>query len=391
MVKCDMDTITIFLMIFIGNFISAMLCYTYIKRHSSKVLRFHFFSQIAFTVAFAMFVFEEYMDIDIFMLTANLFILIGCTYGIFAITLLIGNYTREIKRNILVYVVFIGIVHVGMTLFSENSNLRVVVSTAGLSILWIYAAYLLLRQKNKSLLQSLVGMVSVMIVLSLFVRIRHAMDFSVNFMFYDYGLGHTAIFISYYAFMILSGSSILLLEKEKDDEQIRFFATRDELTGLYNRRYFFQEVEKALSLSYRKEMPFSVLMLDIDYFKKINDTFGHQKGDLVLKDFAGILRDELRQHDIIGRIGGEEFLVFLYGLGSGEAYAAAERLRCMVARHDSEGVRFTTSIGIYSAGCSDRDAKSFDEIYHQCDLALYEAKNTGRNRIVQKTSQDTPV
>ena len=380
---CDMDTVTIFVMICIGNLVNSVLVYTYNRGHFSETIRFHFYSQVLFTAAFALFVFEDFMDIPVVMFMANLCVLLGCTNGVFAIMTLTGIYTRAIRRKIIAYVAFIIIVHIGMALLGGNPNYRVVFGTAGLSLLWIFTAYFLLKQKNKSLLQTCIGALAVIVVVSLGVRIRDALDFSVDYLLFAPGTGHTATFISFYAFMILSGSGVLLLAKEKDDERIQFYATRDELTGLYNRRHFFQEVEKGFALANRKKLPYSILMLDIDFFKKINDTYGHQKGDQVLQEFAKILQHELRQYDIVGRIGGEEFLIYLHDVDKEAAFAAADRLRSLVEQTEAARIRFTTSIGVYSVDPNDGEAKELDEIYRLSDLALYEAKNTGRNRVVQ--------
>lgn len=386
-----MDTITIFVMICLGNLINSALVYTYNRGHFSETIRFHFYSQILFTAAFALFVFEDFLDIPVVMFMANLCVLIGCTNGVFAIMTLTGIYTRAIRKKIILYVVFVTVVHAGMAMLGGNPNYRVVFGTAGLSLLWIFTAYFLLKQKPKSILQTLIGVLAIIVVVSLGIRIHDALDFSVDYLLYTPGVGHTATFISFYAFMILNGSGVLLLAKEKDDERIQFFATRDALTGLYNRRHFFQEAEKTFALANRKKLPFSVLMLDIDFFKNINDTYGHQKGDQVLQEFANTLQHELRQYDIVGRIGGEEFLIYLHDIGKKDAYAAADRLRSLVEKNEAAGIRFTTSIGVYSVDPNAGAPEDFDEIYLRSDLALYEAKNSGRNRVVQKTDQDASV
>ncbi|MGB4657795.1 MAG: GGDEF domain-containing protein [Mobilitalea sp.] len=161
-------------------------------------------------------------------------------------------------------------------------------------------------------------------------------------------------------------------------------ATHDELTGIYNRKYFFEEVEKEIGYAKRKKYSFSLLMIDIDHFKNINDTYGHQKGDMVLMEFTKMLFGALRKYDLFGRIGGEEFLIFIQNVSKEEAYIVAEKLRMVIESNDLGGIHYTISIGICSVEPSLSKDINYDDILRQCDLALYEAKNSGRNITVNK-------
>ncbi|TVR03467.1 MAG: diguanylate cyclase [Deltaproteobacteria bacterium] len=166
--------------------------------------------------------------------------------------------------------------------------------------------------------------------------------------------------------------------------QLREQATTDELTGLWNRRYFTRRAQRELAMASRTERPLCVLMLDIDHFKRINDTRGHGVGDRVLRDFGALLRDQLRATDLLGRLGGEEFAVLLPETGLGTAEKVAERIRAAVEdhsfEHDEGTLRATVSIGI--AQRTPENDKSLDRLLSQADQALYEAKAGGRNRVV---------
>lgn len=158
-------------------------------------------------------------------------------------------------------------------------------------------------------------------------------------------------------------------------------ASTDELTGIANRRFFLRTAEAEYERFLRYKRPFSVLMVDIDHFKKINDRFGHAVGDEALRLVAKMLSDSKRETDLIGRIGGEEFALLLPETGLSGATDIAVRLRrsChSVNIHTLEPVFLTVSIGATQARTGDA---SFDDILRRADAALYQAKNAGRDRV----------
>ncbi len=160
---------------------------------------------------------------------------------------------------------------------------------------------------------------------------------------------------------------------------------RDYLTGLYNRRFFMERFVEELAWSKRYHEPLSVFMLDIDYFKKVNDTYGHECGDEILKQIAKTLTSSLRTEDIVARYGGEEFIVLLSNTNADGAITAAEKLRSAVEQRDfcytDIHLRLTISIGVTTA--YDRGGElSIDDIIGRADNALYAAKKGSRNRVV---------
>ncbi|MFN2267963.1 MAG: diguanylate cyclase, partial [Desulfonatronovibrio sp.] len=171
-------------------------------------------------------------------------------------------------------------------------------------------------------------------------------------------------------------------QRKAAEERLRFLATTDELTGLWNRRHFSKGVRNELERARRYQKMFSLLMLDIDYFKKINDTYGHGAGDEVLRHFAHLLMKNLRQMDVAGRVGGEEFSIILPHTDMDGAYAIAERLRQSIAatpvNYQGHKIHFTVSIGIASY---QKDIKNEDEMFRMADNALYKAKSQGRNLV----------
>ncbi len=159
-------------------------------------------------------------------------------------------------------------------------------------------------------------------------------------------------------------------------------ATRDPLTSLYNRRYFEDEVVRRILAAKTAGENFSILMIDADLFKRVNDTYGHKTGDKVLIELASTCQQALRNDDIVARYGGEEFVIYLAKVNAQKAKVVAERLResisqVVVHSDENDEVRFTVSIGISSSEVSD----NIDMLIKTADEALYKAKQNGRNRV----------
>ena len=165
-------------------------------------------------------------------------------------------------------------------------------------------------------------------------------------------------------------------------------AVTDPLTGLYNRRYAVPHTAKIAARARETGQPFAVMVLDLDRFKKINDTYGHSAGDIVLQEVARRLRSNLRSVDLICRIGGEEFLVVMPDTDRNAARAAAERLRRVteaqpvsIAAHKPE-IPVTLSIGVSIGGLEGQDSTPVENIVDRADQALLGAKSHGRNQVI---------
>ncbi len=160
-------------------------------------------------------------------------------------------------------------------------------------------------------------------------------------------------------------------------------ARTDPLTGINNRRHLFEIAEHEVEVAVRYEQPMAVMMYDIDHFKKVNDTFGHSVGDLILQRVTKIVRDELRSADVIGRYGGEEFIVILPMTNTQQAFQLAERIRINVAKLHIETTKgmaaVTLSIGIVELNNA-TSAETVESIFRRADEAMYAAKQAGRNR-----------
>ena len=165
-------------------------------------------------------------------------------------------------------------------------------------------------------------------------------------------------------------------------DKVNYMAITDVLTGLYNRRRFHDVLSTEYERAKRYAVPFSLVMLDIDYFKKVNDTYGHSVGDAVLREVATILKNSIREIDTAARYGGEEFVVVLPNTERKNAQIFAERIRQAIERHAFSGVNKNITVSIGIGGMPDAKVEDEDKLIRCADFALYRAKQSGRNRTV---------
>lgn len=178
--------------------------------------------------------------------------------------------------------------------------------------------------------------------------------------------------------------SMLRLARRLD--KIKAQALIDELTGVFNRRYLEGHLSVKFGEAKRYQHPFSFILLDLDHFKKVNDTLGHQFGDLVLRETAGLIRAQMRGEDTLTRYGGEEFAVILPHTDLDGALILAERVRLSVAEYlfiqGENQIRITVSLGI--AAYPENDFSNTDELIECVDSRLYQAKAAGRNCLIYR-------
>ena len=236
---------------------------------------------------------------------------------------------------------------------------------------------------HKSVVRATILLVLCIIILT---NLGVELSFSLNGFSDDkvYRIAHTTATIMplLIAFPIIYFIFRLLWKLNESHLIIKELSRTDGLTNVFNRRYFEELGAREMSLAKRTGTPTSLLMLDLDHFKLINDQYGHAGGDAVLVEFAKRLKQSLRTNDIIGRYGGEEFIVLLSASDSSQAFEAAQRIRLATCETalltDGQWINFSVSIGV---------ATSLEESYDlhgliKCaDNALYKAKEKGRNRV----------
>lgn len=166
------------------------------------------------------------------------------------------------------------------------------------------------------------------------------------------------------------------------NEKLLYLASTDALTGIRNRRVFFEQAQIQMDLAVRQGTPLCLLVLDIDHFKVVNDTFGHSVGDNVLCHFVRLISSQLRATDLFGRVGGEEFAILLIDTELEDGVRLAEKLRKCICQakleHETKEISLSISIG---ASAQSEDDKNINDFFVRSDSLLYQAKNKGRNRV----------
>jgi len=167
---------------------------------------------------------------------------------------------------------------------------------------------------------------------------------------------------------------------ENKNIELTYLATRDPLTNCFNRRALYEHLDGKFDGARSSDTEFSCIMADIDFFKKVNDTYGHAAGDEVIKMAANSLREVVRDMDMVARFGGEEFCVILPGVPLEQAQMIAERCREKIANKDTNGIKVTGSFGVTSIRMG---ANSATQLIQQADEALYYSKQHGRNKVTR--------
>ncbi|MBN1500153.1 MAG: diguanylate cyclase [Spirochaetes bacterium] len=173
-------------------------------------------------------------------------------------------------------------------------------------------------------------------------------------------------------------SYLLVKQLERQSEELKKMSVTDGLTQVYNHKFILERLDQEIHKTRRHAHKLSIIMFDIDHFKSVNDTYGHQFGDVILRKVAEILMNSVRDIDIVGRYGGEEFLVILPESSSEEAMVVAERIRLRVLKVKSNKTEFSLSI---SGGLVEFDNHTSATFVKDADMLLYKAKQNGRNRI----------
>ncbi|HEX9171625.1 MAG TPA: GGDEF domain-containing protein, partial [Telluria sp.] len=260
-----------------------------------------------------------------------------------------------------------------------TSNDMVILMSLIIAMFTGATAVILLRPgAGQSTLRRMIGVNDVVFFIVMSARAGTAISVGQMSMFSP-GIVQSVTYLASYLLLIVNGFGFLLLCKQKDDQQMALLATIDSLTGLVNRRAFFERTESARMLATRLRSPIALMMIDIDHFKRLNDRFGHATGDEALCVFADTARLALREHDIMGRLGGEEFALVLPGTDLEGARQAAERLRTAVAAAllPTSGNKYsmTVSIGVVVIDPNEH----INSALARADHALYAAKSAGRD------------
>ena len=407
--------LAVFIAILLGGFVAVVTWRCY-RVSGEPFLRWLTLGFIGFTVIYA----PHGMFTSISDLHMALFLLYGPTSRlVMALLLFVGLLTygrtedtqaeRDDHGRWWRWAAFFLAIDLGVALVAETTLLsvlswRIWLEVGALVIALVGIAIVLARHRSSPLMMTYALSLSLFAQSSLAFLLAKPWNhqwwyahilFAIGFFFLSYGVVrafHTTGAFST-VFSVEELMSKLRTEKNNTEDalhklqaanaELAWMASTDSLTGASNRRHFLEEIELELGRAKRNGLPVSLLALDIDHFKAVNDQYGHQAGDAMLKAIVEAIAGTLRPHDMLGRVGGEEFMVLLPDTSREAAAVLAERIRgrveSMVMAFDGTTMGVTVSLGVAEFGV---DGDNQDAVFKAADDRLYRAKHEGRNRVI---------
>ena len=379
----ELNMATIMLVLLCGHLFSGglVIAYTFGRRRS-KPLDTFLISKLLQPIAWILIGIRGYAPGMLLVAIANDLLFIGAALEMISLLLLKGSFTEQLKKKYLILLTVCALAFSTAAAFNLSEELRVALSSTCLALLMALPAYRLFTGSHPSLLQRTIAAFYGVNIALLLLR-------AVGAVATDYDLGlltpsifNTVLFLLLFLHLVSGSMGFILLDKEKLDAELLRAASVDGLTDTLNRQSFEKRAAEMIALFARRQEPVSCLLLDIDDFKQVNDVHGHVAGDEVLRQFAATIKGLLRNYDLLGRYGGEEFAILLPGADSGQAMEIAERVREAVESMrvgDNELLRCTVSIGV-STMIPGMETKT-EHFYRLSDKALYIAKDSGKNRV----------
>ena len=380
--------ITVILTILVG---SSLVAFGYVQ---NRYKGFYSFALSAFMLSLAYVLFSYKESSQLLIISTNMLFFGSCFliyYGIHRL-----NEKMFYLRVSLVILLLTTLIIIISTIFFDSKEMRIIGGSAFIFYIALISSLTIFRQgrAKKDPLPLLIILSGSFLFISLLFATRSLLYFTGYLQSTTLLEEYINIFINLAVIIQLFISSIGLIliavfRLWKDLEQAAF---TDSLTDLYNRRGFYSTLEKILALEVRKKRNYAIAVIDIDYFKAVNDYYGHDAGDHVLVQLARCLTEKSRSQDIIARFGGEEFIIFGYEETAATLANLAERLRKSVLEMEvvyrDEQIRFTLSIGI--ATSTEANSKNIDSVIAKADERLYTAKRGGRNRVVFQDEEENP-
>lgn len=384
--RLNVDITTLILTIALGHFFSAILSLSYaLQRQRDTAIHFFLGARLFDTLGWIFLGLQAFVYDVRWVVLGNCFLILAQTAQILSLLKVKKRYTRWVgKAYGIASAVCVALFWLSTVAFHANAGTRIALMSGMMAVLWAYPVYFLLSEKKVSFLQRAVAYVYGAEIILLVLRTYVSLRYNASMSLLSSNVYNALFFVGLYLVMLMGNIGFILMAKESTDVELMKAAQYDELTEIFNRREFLLRAKEMIIWHERKEEPLSFLMIDLDHFKKINDAYGHNAGDLVLKEFSQILKRNLRPNDLFGRIGGEEFAVLLSRTGVEAALTIADRLRALAEKtavilQRNHAIQYTISIGTITV--TPDASTSVDTLYKASDAALYVAKTNGRNRI----------
>lgn len=387
----QIDTITIVLAALFVNIFMIVLLLGYRSRlrkdRSINMFLNAKIFQLSVFIAWGILLFFIAPDIPgytILLLVRNTFFLTAIVCECLAYLMLMQECSASLKSAYLSLLIIFIVAFCLVYFLEASEDFRIITISIMAVTLILYTVVLCIIRRGNSFLQRAVGVLYFLIMAAFAMRALVAGNtFGSNIA--DKQEWQSWLSFSLLVLMILGNNGFILLAKEQTDEKLLALANIDGLTGILNRRAFIEQTGRNLRYFARSKKPVSFMMIDIDSFKKVNDTYGHFVGDIAIRTVAREVQNQLRSYDFLARFGGDEFVVLLPGTGESDSNIVAERLRNVVESkviYDERiKLQITISIGVVTA--IPQNTTTIEMLYKLGDWALHEAKRAGGNCMVR--------
>jgi diguanylate cyclase (GGDEF)-like protein len=375
-----LDFKTLSLMVVISSFLYAVtIAFFALQANQYKGISLYMWGAIHAALGFASTtVYTQFPELFVLRFVSGGFLMLSCYFYCLGITRFLDF---DFNSRWLSCCLLSGITAMAYFVFFDSSNAIVGAITPFYGIIFYgIACYLLWLRRSERFSNSLYFvLVNIVLIILIFAaRCYYMIAYHVQSPIQDVHIDNSfllAIFVTGY----LRNVGFIMMVSQRLYQDLRETAERDFLTNVYNRRATQQRLEEQFNQFHRYHNSCSIILLDIDYFKAVNDNYGHETGDKVLQKITAILKMNLRKTDILGRWGGEEFLIILPHTDIAKAVEVAEKLRHEIASSDIEGIPCTVSLGVKMLDDNDH---TIDEVVKRSDDSLYNAKHNGRNCVV---------
>lgn len=377
-----MDFKIVMAFLFGGNFLILMLLTAYRKKHTDEAIRFHFFAQLTMFLSYPFGLARLYIPSDAFAILNTVPMIASCFFESLALLALSDALDQRLRKALKVFLL-VGIALYCASVFAfKDAYLRILVMSLVNIVLILPPSVRVLRVKDGSALRTLMGILFILMMTAFAVRIVDAIRLGPALVVFGPTLGEIVTLAALYVYLILGGVGIILLAKEKTDARLIRLAYYDSSTGTLNRDGFIDAMTTAIEKASYDNEAFAMLLIDIDGLNEINETNGYVAGDRIIADTVEKLTLAAGEKGFIGRLSGDEFMIFLKGVGRQELHEFAAALRASVIDKPCEGIAYTISIGggayEYPAG---RDIQ-FPMVHAVCADALKSAKKQGYDKAV---------